>query len=302
MTEHAASNVHKEDVLQEHLIESLVSTQGYLRRVGSDKSRRYVGEIHFDKPLAMDRELVVRFLKTTQAESWEKLEQHYSDSAEDVLFKQLDKALKDRGLLDVLRQGLKIVPGIPFVFCYFRPASGLEPKRIAEYEANSLSVMDEVVYSQKHGNRIDVVLFLNGLPIATIEAKNLLTGTTFRHAEKQYRTDRSPANEPLLTFKRGALVHFAIDEDNVSMTTRLQNGKTRFLPFNRGRDGGAGNPDVEGEHRIAYLYCDGDWGSAIFSRAVLIDIIGQFMTLEVSGKKEVMIFPRFQQLDAVGIL
>ncbi|WP_214650055.1 DEAD/DEAH box helicase family protein [Palleronia pontilimi] len=299
MTSHTASNLHKEDVLQEHLIESLVSTQGYLRRVGSEKSRGYAGEIHFDKPLAMDRELVIRFLKETQAESWEKLEQHYSRSAEDVLFKQLDKALKDRGLLDVLRQGLKIVPGIPFVFCYFRPASGLEPKRIVEYEANILSVMDEVVYSQKHGNRIDVVLSLNGLPIATIEAKNLLTGTTFRHAEKQYRSDRSPANEPLLTFKRGALVHFAIDEDNVSMTARLQNGKTRFLPFNRGRDGGAGNPDVEGEHRIAYLYGDGDWGSAIFSRSVLIDIIGQFITLEVNGKNEVMIFPRFQQLDAV---
>ena len=168
-----------------------------------------------------------------------------------VLFKQLDKALKDRGLLDVLRQGIKIVPGIPFALCYFRPASGLEPKRIAEYESNLLSVMDEVVYSQKHGNRLDVVFFLNGLPIATIEAKNLLTGTTFKHAERQYKQDRSPAGEPLLTFKRGALVHFAIDEDNVSMTTRLQNGKTRFLPFNRGRDGGAGNPDIEDEHRIA---------------------------------------------------
>lgn len=247
----------------------------------------------------MDRELVVRFLKSTQPEAWEKLEQHYTGSAEDVLFKQLDKALKDRGLLDVLRQGIKIVPGIPFTLCYFRPASALEPKRVAEYEANILSVMDEVVYSTKHGNRIDVVLFLNGLPVATMEAKNLLTGTTFKHAERQYRSDRSPAGEPLLTFKRGALVHFAIDEDNVSMTTHLQNGKTRFLPFNRGRDGGAGNPDVENEHRIAYLYRDGDWGSAILSRAVLIDVIGRFMTLEVGGKSEVMIFPRFQQLDAV---
>ena len=299
MTEHAASNVHKEDVLQEHLIQSLIEGQGYERRVGSEKSRAYEGDIHFDKSVAMDRELVVRFLKETQPESWEKLERHYTASAEDVLFKQLDKALKDRGLLDVLRQGIKIVPGIPFRLCYFRPASGLEPKRMAESEANILSVMDEVVYSETNGNRLDVVLFLNGLPVATIEAKNLLTGTTFKHAERQYKQDRSPAGEPLLTFKRGALVHFAIDEDNVSMTTRLQNGKTRFLPFNRGRDGGAGNPDVEGEHRIAYLYSDGDWGSAIFSRSVLIDVIGQFMTLEVSGKNEVMIFPRFQQLDAV---
>ncbi|MHC0055591.1 type I restriction endonuclease subunit R [Actibacterium sp. D379-3] len=290
MTAHTAYDVHKEKVLQEYLIQQLVAGEGYQRRVA---------EKHYDAALAMDRELVLRFIQETQAEAWEKLSQHYTASAEEVFFKQLDKALKDRGLLDVLRQGIKIVPGIPFSLCYFRPASGLEPKRLAEYEANILSVMDEVVYSQKRGNRLDVVLFLNGLPIATIEAKNLLTGTTFRHAERQYKQDRSPAGEPLLTFKRGALVHFAIDEDNVSMTTRLQNGKTRFLPFNRGRDGGAGNPDVEDEHRIAYLYRSGDWGKAIFSRAVLIDVIGQFMTMEVTGKNEVMIFPRFQQLAAV---
>jgi len=290
MTAHPAYDVHKEKVLQEHLIQRLVAGEGYQRRVA---------EKHYDAALAMDRELVLQFIQETQAEAWEKLSQHYTASAEEVFFKQLDKALKDRGLLDVLRQGIKIVPGIPFSLCYFRPASGLEPKRLAEYEANILSVMDEVVYSQKRGNRLDVVLFLNGLPIATIEAKNLLTGTTFRHAERQYKQDRSPAGEPLLTFKRGALVHFAIDEDNVSMTTRLQNGKTRFLPFNRGRDGGAGNPDVEDEHRIAYLYRSGDWGKAIFSRAVLIDVIGQFMTMEVTGKNEVMIFPRFQQLAAV---
>lgn len=294
MTVHTAYNVHKEKVLQEHLIQQLVAGEGYERRIA---------EVHYDAALAMDRELVLRFIQETQAEVWEKLSQHYTASAEEVFFKQIDKALKDRGLLDVLRQGIKIVPGIPFTLCYFRPASGLEPKRLTEFESNILSVMDEVVYSQRNGNRLDVVLFLNGLPIVTIEAKNLLTGTTFRHAERQYKQDRSPAGEPLLTFKRGALVHFAIDEDNVSMTTRLQNGKTRFLPFNRGRDGGAGNPDVStdqgDEHRIAYLYRSGEWGEAVFSRSVLIDVIGQFMTMEVTGKNEVMIFPRFQQLAAV---
>lgn len=159
--------------------------------------------------------------------------------------------------------------------------------------------MKEVEYSERHGGRLDVALFLNGLPIATMEAKNLLTGSNFRHAEKQYRKDRSPAGEPLLTFKRGALVHFALDEDNVSMTTRLQNGRTRFLPFNRGRDGGAGNPDVKDEFRVSYLYSTGEWGAAMFSRAVLLDIIGRFMHLDTSGKNEAMIFPRFQQLDAV---
>ena len=286
----SAHSIHKEKVLQDHMIAELVSGSGYERR---DPKADY------DRALAMDRALVLRFIQSTQPEAWEKLSQHYAASAEDVFFKQLDKALKDRGLLDVLRKGIKIVPGIALSLCYFRPASALEPKRVAEYQANILSVMDEVEYSQKHGGRLDVVIFVNGLPVVTIEAKNVLTGTTFRTAEKQYRDDRSPAGEPLLTFKRGALVHFALDEDNASMTTRLMNGKTRFLPFNRGRDGGAGNPDIEDEHRIAYLYKSGAWGEAIFSRSVLLDVIGQFMVMEVMGKDEVMIFPRFQQLDAV---
>ena len=290
MNTYSSDSVHREKVLQNHLIDQLITNEDYLRRDA---------KTDYDRALAMDRELVVRFLRESQPEEWDKLVAHYSDSAEDTLFTQLTKAQKDRGLLDVLRQGLKIVPGIKFSLCYFRPASTLEPKRVGEYRANILSVMDEVKYSARNDNRIDVVLCLNGLPVATIEAKNLMTGTTFRHAEKQYRKDRSPAGEPLLTFQRGALVHFAMDEDNVSMTTRLANGKTRFLPFNRGRDRGAGNPDVADEFRIAYLYRAGEWGEAILSRAVLLEIVGQFMHVEKSGKEVVMIFPRFQQLDAV---
>ena len=286
----AAHNAHKEQVVQDHLIARLVAGEGYeLRDAKAD----------YDRALAMDRALILRFVQNTQPDEWAKLEGHYTSAAEDTFFKQLEKSLKDRGLLDVLRQGIKIVPGIKFALCYFRPASGLEPKRVEEYEANILSVMKEVEYSERHGGRLDVALFLNGLPVATMEAKNLLTGSNFRHAEKQYRQDRSPAGEPLLTFKRGALVHFALDEDNVSMTTRLQNGRTRFLPFNRGRDGGAGNPDVEDEFRVAYLYNSGEWGAAIFSRAVLLDIIGRFIHLDTSGKSEALIFPLFQQLDAV---
>ena len=290
MTTFSAQSLHREKTLQEHLIAQLVAGEGYERRVASTD---------YDRPLALDRGLVLRFLQGTQQAAWDRLVQHYASSAEDTFFKQLDRALKSRGTLDVLRKGIKIVPGIQFTLCYFRPASELEPKRVAEYQANILSVMDEVEYSEKHGGRIDVVLFVNGLPVVTIEAKNLLTGSSFRNAEMQYRVDRKPAGEPLLTFKRGALVHFALDEDNASMTTRLQNGKTRFLPFNRGREGGAGNPDIENEHRIAYLYRSGPWGEAAFSRAVLLDVIGQFMHLDVSGEKETMIFPRFQQLDAV---
>ena len=290
MMVHSAHSVHKEQVLQDHLIDQLLSGEDY--EVRDPKA-------DYDRALAMDKALVLRFVQDTQSEEWSKLEAHYTGSAEETFFTQLAKALKDRGLLDVLRQGIKIVPGIKFSLCYFQPASALEPKRVAEYEANILSVMKEVEYSQKHGGRLDVVLFVNGLPVATMEAKNLLTGSTFKHAEKQYRYDRSPAGEPLLTFKRGALVHFALDEDNVSMTTRLANGRTRFLPFNRGRQGGAGNDDIKGEFRVAYLYRPGVWGEATFSRDVLLDIIGRFMHLETNGKNRLMIFPRFQQLDAV---
>ena len=285
-----AQNIHTERVLQKHIITHLVSGQGYEQRIA---------QTDYDQTLAMDREIVLRFIQDTQPLAWKKLIQHYKDSAEATFFDQLDKRLKKLGLLDVLRKGIKITRGIELSLCYFRPASGLEQKRVDEYEANILSVMEEVAYSKKHGNRLDLVLFVNGLPVVTIEAKNLPTGTTLRNAEQQYRNDRSPAGEPLLTFKRGALVHFALDEENTSMTTRLQNSKTRFLPFNRGREGGAGNEDITDEHRIAYLYKSGEWGDAIFSRALLLDIIGQFMHLKMEKKKDVMIFPRFQQIDAV---
>lgn len=220
----SAASIHKEIVLEDHLVSQLVAGQGYVLRAPEN----------LDRPSALDRALVVQFLRETQPDEWAKLEAHYSGSAEAELFKNLEKALKTRTTLDVLRTGIKMIPGIKFSLCYFRPASGLEPKRVQEYEANILSVMRQVRYSVKSENAIDVVLFVNGIPVATLEIKNLLTGSTFRHAERQYRTDRSPAGEPLLTFKRGALVHFALDEDNVSMTTRLANGKTRFLPFTAG--------------------------------------------------------------------
>ena len=212
---------------------------------------------------------------------------------------RLDKALKARGTLDVLRQGLKLIPNIHFRFCYFKPASSLNPELVRLYEANILSVIRQVRYSQKSENALDVLLFVNGIPVATLEIKNLLTGSTFRHAEKQYRDARSPAGEPLLTFRRGALVHFALDEDNVSMTTRLQNGKTNFLPFNRGHDGGAGNPDVSDEFRVAYLYKDLPEGTAVFGREKWLSVIGRFVHLEKDEGKEALIFPRFHQLDAV---
>lgn len=294
---YSADKIHREDVVQYHLIDQLVKNHAYRQRKADD----------FDRASALDRAMVMEFVKSTQKEEWQKLEEHYTSAAETEFFKALAKSLDQRGTLDVLRSGIKLVPNIKIALCFFKPASGLNEDLLRVYNANILSVIDELEYSTKNDNRIDIGLFVNGIPLATLECKNVATGTTFKHAEAQYRKDRAPAGEPLLTFKRGALVHFALDQDNVSMTTRLSNGKTRFLPLNRGRDGGAGNPDITDEFRIAYLYNDLLDCRAIFSRDILLDIVGRFMHLSVEeeikdGKKiikETMIFPRFQQLDAV---
>ncbi|RLJ77386.1 type I restriction endonuclease subunit R [Pedobacter alluvionis] len=282
-------SIHKEIVLEQILTDNLVNNQGYVLRDSGD----------FDKFLALDKDLVLKFIKHTQIIEWQRLEKQYSTASEAEFFKQLTKGLKQRGTLDVLRNGIKLVPGIKFSLCFFKPASKLNLELSSHFEANILSCIRQVRYSLKSENAIDVVLFVNGIPIVTLELKNLLTGSSFKTAEKQYKYDRQPAGEPLLTFKQGALVHFALDEDNVSMTTRLANGKTMFLPFNRGREEGAGNPDIENEFRVAYLYKDLVDTKAVFSKDILLDIIGKFIHFDTTDGKEVTIFPRYQQLDAV---
>jgi len=290
MSNHTTADIHQEKVFEEHIVSCLTSQQGYIERTCASD---------YDVARALDPELLFRFLKTTQPEVWQVLEDHYSTQAETEVLKRLEKALKDNPTHIVLRDGIKLVPNIRFIMCYFKPASNLNPDLTRLYQANILSVMRQVTYSAKNKNAIDLATFVNGIPVTTLEVKNLLTGQNFKHAERQYRKDRSPAGEPLLTFKRGAIVHFALDQDNVSMTTRLRNGKTYFLPFNRGRNGGAGNPDIDGENRVAYLYKDLPSEKAILSRDVLLDLIGRFVHLERDNGKETLIFPRFQQLDAV---
>ncbi|MEO0818248.1 MAG: DEAD/DEAH box helicase family protein [Pseudomonadota bacterium] len=287
---HTAADIHQEKVFEAHIVACLTADQAYVERDCAS---------HYDVAHALDTELLFRFLKNTQPDAWQVLEDHYNAQAEAEVLKRLDKALKDNPTHVILREGIKLLPNIRFALCFFKPASNLNPDLTRLYEGNILSVMRQVTYSARNRNAIDLVTFVNGIPVATLEVKNLLTGQNVKHAETQYRQDRSPAGEPLLTFKRGAIVHFAVDQDNVSMTTRLMNGKTRFLPFNRGRDGGAGNSDVPGENRVAYLYKDLPDTKAVFSREVLLDLIGRFIHLERGGGKEVLIFPRFQQFDAV---
>ena len=185
--------------------------------------------------------------------------------------------------------------GVKLHLAFFRPASGLNPATLASYAANVLTVTRQVHYSTRDpALSIDVVLALNGLPIATAELKNPLTGQTVAHARAQYREDRDP-REPLLRWKSRALVHFAVDPDEVSMTTRLGAKSTHFLPFNRGRGTRAGNPDNPHGYRTAYLW------ESVWAKDTWMEILARFLHIEKTekGRDKEIIFPRFHQFDAV---
>ena len=255
----------------------------------------------FDAALAMSPSLLIRFLKETQPKEWKKLESIYGAQVEQKIVEYIAKNLDQRGMLDVLRKGVTD-RGVKLRLAFFQPASGMNPETLALYEKNILTVTRQVHFSPTKTNlSIDVMLSINGLPVATAELKNPFTGQNVEHAKKQYRKDRDP-KEPIFQFKKRALVHFAVDPDQVYMTTRLAGRSTYFLPFNKGRDGGAGNPDNPATgYRSAYLW------EEIWKRDSWMDILARFMHLEVKeesrdGKivrKETMIFPRYHQLDAV---
>ncbi|WP_299651191.1 type I restriction endonuclease [uncultured Jannaschia sp.] len=288
--------LHTEAAVETYFVDQLFRLQGWRERTFRPET--------YDRARALDTEILAEFVRTTQPNVWQRLCDHYPGAEIETLARQTDARLRAIGTLEVLRKGITVVPGIKITLCAFPPPSALNADLVRLYEGNILTVMRQVRYSRGNENAIDVVLFVNGLPVATMEFKNTLTGSTYQTAERQYRTDRPAAGEPLLTFKRGALVHFALDQDNVSMTTHLDNGRTRFLPFNRGRDGGAGNPDVEDEFRIAYLYRDIGARRAVFSRAVLLGILHRFVLVDEveqpNGRvKRTTIWPRYQQLDAV---
>lgn len=214
----------------------------------------------------------------------------------------LDKGQPVGGSLQVLRAGFKDTPA-SFTLMQKRPEQDLNATVNDRYKANRLRVMRQVHYSTKNTNSIDLVLFLNGIPVATMELKTDHK-QNIGDAKKQYMTDRNPAGEPLLGFGTRALVHFAVSNDEVWMTTKLSQEKTYFLPFNRGNDGHAGNgPDEDGGSATTYLWRD------VLQRDQWLDIIGKFIhfeTTKITDEKtgqvttdHVLIFPRFHQLDAV---
>ena len=265
----------------------------------------------FDEALALFPDDVSDFLKASQPVKWQALEALLGPKTASAVAASLSKELELKGTLHVLRHGFKCY-GKTFRMAYFRPNTRMNPEAAENYAKNRLTITRQVAFTSvmkkaDGKNRrciIDVTLAVNGIPVVTAELKNPLTGQRAAHAVHQYENERD-GRDLLFAFKKRALVHFAVDPDEVWMTTRLKGKETHFLPFNRGNNHGAGNPPVEGNWKTHYLWDE------VLQVDSLLDILQRFMHLEVKEKqvktdkgvrtvrKETMIFPRYHQLDAV---
>ncbi len=250
----------------------------------------------YDRELCLLPDTVVDFILATQPETWEKLRRYHGAEVKQRFLQRVSAEIESRGVLDVLRRGVKD-SGCGFRLAFFRPASGLNPKVQKLYEGNIFTVVRQLHYSTKEaGKSLDMVLFLNGIPLFTAELKDPLTGQNVQHAVYQYKHDRDP-REPLFRFRR-CLAHFCVDSDLVLMTTKLAGPKTRFLPFNRGNGYGAGNPPKATGYATSYLW------EQVWAKDSVLNLL-QYFVHEVEEEDEAgrrhkkLIFPRFHQLDCV---
>ncbi|MBE9176710.1 type I restriction endonuclease subunit R [Synechocystis salina LEGE 06155] len=278
-----------EATFESAIIENLIESGGYSQ--GNPKD--------YNPDTGFFQTELIQFLQTTQPKQWEKLHKIHGADLETKLIQRLIKEMELRGSLDVLRNGITDY-GVKFRLAYFKPESGLNPDTIKLYQQNRLTVTRQVYFSSKTKQSIDLVLALNGIPVATLELKNQFTGQNTANAKQQYNTTRDP-KELLFAFKKRALVHFAVDDEEVYMTTKIDGDRTYWLPFNRGFQNGQGNPPNSENYRTAYLWED------ILTKDSWLEIIGKFVHLQTveyefegrTRKKEKLIFPRFHQLDVV---
>ncbi len=285
----------------EGTVESMLLHAGWVAGVRED----------WDVERALFAEPALAFMRDTQPEQWNKMRALHKDDLEQRVIEVLLKELDNKGSLHVLRHGFKFF-GQTFRLAYFKPAHGLNEDALMRFERNELSVTRQARCHPGQGHEIDLLFALNGVPVATCELKNQMTGQTWKSAIRQYQQDRNP-NAPLFRFQKRALVHFAADTDEVHMTTRLQGEKTRFLPFNRGSNPGgiecgAGNPPVLDGYRTSYFW------RGVLERERFLDIIGSYVFTETREEKiedeqsartvksESVIFPRYHQLDSVNRL
>ena len=291
MTDELLKELNFEQAIEKYLIEE----------AGYQKGNTLV----FDRQLAMDTETLLTFIKTTQPKKWDKYVSIYGTEASSSLIKRLDKEITSRGLLSVLRKGFDD-RGIKFHIAYFKPETGLNEDALKKYEQNILHCTRQLHYSIKNENSIDIVLFLNGIPVVSMELKSQFTGQTAMNAINQYKFDRA-SKDKIFEFRNRVLVHFAVDLFEVYMTTQLQGDITYFLPFNKGSGGsgnvgGKGNPLVENDYQSSYLWKE------VLVKDRLMEILQKYMHLQKEEKiddkgdkyfKETMIFPRYHQFDVV---
>jgi type I restriction enzyme R subunit len=297
MTTALADTAHREKYFEAYVVKQLAA-RGWL--VGETSS--------YDQTHALYPEDLVEWIKATQPKKWDKLVAGHGDKATSALMDRLARALESEGTVNVLRNGIKLAGTGEIALGEGQPEDARDPSAWERYRANRLRVVPQLQYRPGHKLAIDLVFFINGLPVATVEIKTDFTQSAAA-AVDQYRNDRLPVDpvtrrkEPLLTFKRGAVVHFAMSDSDIRMATKLAGADTFFLPFNLGRDGRAGNPlRADGEYPVAYFWeqvCAPDNWLRIFHSFVytekkdVVDLAGNH------SKKETLIFPRFHQWDAV---
>ncbi|KMO43594.1 Type I site-specific restriction-modification system, R (restriction) subunit and related helicase [Methylobacterium tarhaniae] len=283
-------NLHKEISFEDEICGHLAA-HGWIYERGAST--------HYDRQRALFPADLTAWVQQTQPKAWEALGRSHGASAAAALLDRVRKQIGDRGTLDIIRHGVDMV-GVKgrIALAQFRPAIGMNPDINAAYRANRLRVVRQLRYSLANENSIDVVLLLNGVPVATLELKTNFTQSV-SDAIDQYRFDRLPqpkgqAREPLLSFPGGALVHFAVSNSEVYMTTKLAGPATRFLPFNKGDHGAAGNPTNPNGHRTGYLW------EEVLERESWLEILGRYFVAQRDAKSSItdLIFPRYHQLDA----
>lgn len=289
------TSIVSEKEYQKFLLERLEKDNGYVVRKASN----------FDRYFAVDREMLFKFLNDTQPETMDYLRKIYKADLEETIINFINaETTKKRGsLIDVLKHGIEI-SNQRLELMYTKPATSFNPELTKKYNQNIFSVMEEVWASDKE--RIDVVIFLNGLAIIAFELKCNAAGQSYQDAIYQFRTDRNPKTR-LFMFKAGTLVNFAMDLEEVYMTTKLAGDATFFLPFNMGNGegvtAGAGNPTFEDKYSVSYMWED------ILTKDTILDLISKFIFVESKEKVdettgkikrfENLIFPRYHQLDVI---
>lgn len=284
----------KENGFEKHIANYLVDTNKYELRENDS----------YDNVNCVDTDLLFQFLEATQPKALEKLKRYHKDLHQQKIIKRLNDQIKQKGVIEVLRKG--IIDGFTDTklrLFYDKPVSDYNKKANEQYAANIFSVMRQVYFSPKNKKSLDLVLFINGLPIISFELKNELTKQNVQHAIRQYKTDRDPKEE-LFRFGR-LVVNLAVDSEEVWMCTELKKDNSYFLPFNKGYNNGAGNPPKDGI-RTDYLWKE------ILTKDSLTNILQSYTQiiteekeyLDKKGKKRIkkekkLIFPRFHQLDVV---